>query len=165
MLQLLIHLDRHTEFMLKMSHRSVSRCFSCSHFFLSNGKQSAMSKRSQEGTSKEGSAVAKPRPMNLESKNLLSAKNDPPQDLSYPNSPGNQELDHSCVSARGKKLLRNANQNPTMYSQERQGDAQSSSTRKLGMRSNWSEVRLNSTTCRSPTIDILRKSSRTCRKS
>ena len=35
--------------------------FSCSHFLLSNTKQSAMSRRAREGTSKEGSAVAKPR--------------------------------------------------------------------------------------------------------
>ena len=34
-----------------------------------------MSKGAQESTSKEGSAVAKPRPMNLVSRNLLSAKN------------------------------------------------------------------------------------------
>ena len=67
---------------------------SCSHF-LANRKQSVMSKRGQESTSKEASAVAKPRPMNLESRNLLSAKKDPPQDSSDPNSPGDQELDQS----------------------------------------------------------------------
>ena len=38
--------------------------FSCSHF-LSNRKQGVMSKRAQESTSEEGSAVAKSRPMNL----------------------------------------------------------------------------------------------------
>ena len=53
--------------------------FSCSHF-LSNKKQSVMSKRAQESTAKEGSAVAKPRPMSLVPRNLLSAKKDPPQD-------------------------------------------------------------------------------------
>ena len=47
--------------------------FSCSHF-LSNRKQSIMSKRFQESTAKEGLAVAKPRPMSLVSTNLLSAK-------------------------------------------------------------------------------------------
>ena len=67
----------------------------------------------------------------LVSNNLTSAKKDPPQDLSDPNSLGNQELDQSCVSVRGRKLLRNTNQNPTICSQERQ-QGQSSSTRKLG---------------------------------
>ena len=56
-----------------------------------------MSKRAQEGTAKEGSAVAKPRPMSLVSRNLLSAKKTPPQDSSASNSPGNQELDQSYV--------------------------------------------------------------------
>ena len=69
----------------------------------------------------------------LVSNNLTSAKKDPPQDLSDPNSLGNQELDQSCVSVRGRKLLRNTNQNPTICSQERQ-QGQSSSTRKLGRR-------------------------------
>ena len=69
---------------------------SCSHF-LSNRKQSVMSKRAQESISKEGLAVAKPRPMNWVSRNLLTAKKDPPQDSSDPNSLGNQELDQSCV--------------------------------------------------------------------
>ena len=59
---------------------------SCNHF-LSNRKQSAMSKRAQESTSKAGSAVAKPKPMNLVSRNLLSAKKKPPQDSSDSNSP------------------------------------------------------------------------------
>ena len=74
--------------------------FACSHF-LSNRMQSIMSKRAQESTAKEVSAVAKPKPtptpMNLVSRNLLSAKKGPPQDSSDSNSPGNQELDQSCV--------------------------------------------------------------------
>ena len=58
-----------------------------------------------------------------------------PQDSSDSNSPANQELDQSCVSSSGRNLTRNINQNPTMYSQERQrDDTQSSSTRKLGRR-------------------------------
>ena len=84
---------------------------SCSHF-LSNRKQSVMSKRGWESTSKEGSAVAKPRPMNLESRNLLNAKKDPPQDSSDPNSPGDEELDQSCVSSSGRKLTPIINKNP-----------------------------------------------------
>ena len=59
----------------------------CSHF-LSNRKPSVMSKRASESTSKEGSAVAKTRPMNLVSWNLLSAKKTPPQDSSASNSRG-----------------------------------------------------------------------------
>ena len=58
-----------------------------------------MSKR--ESAPKEGSAVAKPRPMSLVSGNLLSAKKDPPQDLSDPNSQGNQELDQTSRRADG----------------------------------------------------------------
>ena len=82
---------------------------------------------------KRWSAVAKPRPMNLASKNFLSATKDPPQYLRDLNCPENQELDKSCVSSRGRKLTRNINPNPTMYSQGGQhDDTQSSSTRKLG---------------------------------
>ena len=104
--------------------------FSCGRF-LSNSKQSVMSKRAQESTSKEESAVAKPGPMNLVSRNLLTAKKDPLQDSSDSKEPGNQELDRSCVSSSGRKLTRNINQNPTIYSQERQqGNAQPSSTKK-----------------------------------
>ena len=64
--------------------------FSCSHF-LSNRKQSVVSKRAQERTS-EKSAVAKPRPMNLVSSTLLCAKKNPPQHSSDSNTPKNQEL-------------------------------------------------------------------------
>ena len=63
-----------------------------------------MSKRAQESTSIEGSAVAKPRPLNLVSRNFLSAKKDLPQDSSDPNRLGNQELDQCCVSSSGRKL-------------------------------------------------------------
>ena len=71
--------------------------FHCSHV-LSNRKQSVMSKRVHESTAKEGSAVAKPTPMCLVSRNNLSAKKNPPQDSSVLNSLGNQELDQSYVS-------------------------------------------------------------------
>ena len=105
--------------------------FSCSNS-LSNRKQCDMSKRAQGSTQKGRSAVAKPSPQNLVSRNLLSAKKNPPQDSSGPNSPRNQELDERCVSSRDRRLTRNINQNPTVYSQERQQeDTQSSSTRKL----------------------------------
>ena len=93
--------------------------FSCSHFFLSNGKQRAMSERSQDGTPKEGSAMAKPRPMNLVSRNLLSTKKDSPRDMSDSNSPLNAKVEHGGVSAFVWKLTRHTSQNPAMYSQVR----------------------------------------------
>ena len=50
-----------------VEHHELLDVFSCSHF-LSNRKQSVMSKRARESASKEGSAVTKPRPMNLVSR-------------------------------------------------------------------------------------------------
>ena len=82
---------------------------------------------------KEGSQVAKQRPMNLVSRNLPSAKKTLPQDSSASNSPGSQELDQSYVSPSLRKLMRNSNQDPASYSRERQqDDTQSSTHRKLG---------------------------------
>ena len=108
--------------------------FSCSHF-LSNRKQSVMSKRAQESTSKEGSAVAKPRPMNLVSRNLLSAKKTPLQDSSASDTPVKQEFDHSYVSPCVRKLMRNNNHHPTASSQERR-----QMTLYLLAPGNWGEV-------------------------
>ena len=105
--------------------------FSCSHF-LSNRKQSVMSKRAQESTAKEGSAVVKPRPMSLVSRNLLSAKKTLRKILSASKSAENQELDQSSVSWSARKLVRKNNQDPTAHSQERrQDDTPSGCTRKL----------------------------------
>ena len=63
--------------------------FSCSHLskFLSDPirKQCAMSKRVQESKMKEGSAVAKPKPMNL---NLSSMRKIPSQEARDPHSLG-----------------------------------------------------------------------------
>ena len=88
-----------------------------------------MSKRAQESTAEEGSAVAKPRAMNLVSRNLLVAKQNSSKDS---NSPGNQELDQSYVSPSVRKLMRNKSRDPTAYSQERrQDDTLFLSTRKL----------------------------------
>ena len=105
--------------------------FSCSHF-LSNRKQSVMSQRAQENTAKEGSAVAKPRPIEFGVKEPPLRKENPPQDSSASNSLGNQELDQSFVSSSVRELVRNNNQAPTAYSKERrQDDILSSSTKKL----------------------------------
>ena len=95
-----------------------------------------MSTRAQESMSKEGS-VAKPRPMNLVSRNLLSAKKTPPQDSSASHSMGNQELDQSYVSPSGSKLTRNSNQDQASYSQEGQRDEM---TLNLPATGNWGGV-------------------------
>ena len=62
--------------LLRLLHIMNFSMFSCSHS-LSYRKQSVMSKRAQECTAKEVSAVAKPTPMILVSRNLLSAKKNP----------------------------------------------------------------------------------------
>ena len=58
--------------LLRLLHIMSFSMFSCSHF--SNRKQVVMSMRAQECTSKEGSAVAKRRPMNLVSRRKLLLK-------------------------------------------------------------------------------------------
>ena len=143
---------------------------SCSHL-LSNRTQSVV-----QENSKERSAVAKPRPMNLVSRNHRSAEKTPPQDSSALNSRENQQLDQSYVSPSGTKLTRNSNQDPTTHSQElRQDDTPSWGVVNMQTQpapGNWSEVKTSnltglsytSTVCRSPTIDTLKKSSRTCGK-
>ena len=140
--------------------------FSCSHF-LSNRKQSVVSKRVQETTLKERSAVAKPRPMNLVSKNLLSAKKEPPQDLSDPNSPGNQELDQNWCFL--KLAAETCCATPTKTQQCILSGRRDESIFKLSPRQETerkgritkSESRIcTSAKCRSP-----RMSSRICRKS
>ena len=93
----------HLLHLLNVMNFSMSSCI----HFLSNTKQTVMTKRAQKTTPKEGSAVAKPGPMNLVSRSLLGAKKDPPQDLSYLDSPRSQELNQSCVSSRDKRLTRN----------------------------------------------------------
>ena len=94
--------------------------FSCSHFFLSNRKQSAMSKRGQEGTSGEGSAMAMPRLMNLVSHNLFKTRKNSPQDWSDSNNPMNATAEQGGVSTSVWKEMRNTNQNPAAHSQARQ---------------------------------------------
>ena len=131
--------------------------FSCSHV-LSNWKQSAMSRRAQESISKEVSAVAKPRPMNLVSRNIPSAKSNLPQGSGDSNSPGNEELDESYDSSSVRKLTRYIN--PTVYSQEmQQDDTQSSSTRILGGRdelsSSYGETCSGEIDCRIESYTIL----------
>ena len=94
--------------------------FSCSHVFLANRKQSAMSKKGQEGTSRGGTAMAKPRPMNLVSHNLSSAKKKSQQDLSDSNNPENAKAEQGGVSTSVWKQMRDTSQNPAEQSQVRQ---------------------------------------------
>ena len=94
--------------------------FSCSHLstFLSDPirKQCAMSKRVQESNLKEGSAVATPKLVNV---NLSSMRKIPSQGVSPARS--------------WKQSAWATDDDPTMYSQERQqNDAQTSNTRKTG---------------------------------
>ena len=98
---------------------------SCRHF-LSNRKQGLVSKRA-----KEGSAVAKPRPMHLVSGNLRAQRKPLRKIRLLRKALMNQELDQSYVSLRVRKLMRNSNQDPTARSQERRlDDTPSSNTRK-----------------------------------
>ena len=101
--------------------------------FLSDIKQSVMSQRAQESNTEEVSAVAKPRPMNMVSKNLLSAKQTSWKDSGASNSPGNQELNQSSVSRSTRKPARDRVQNPATNSQVwQQDDNPFWCTRKLG---------------------------------
>ena len=94
--------------------------FSRSHFFLSNRKQSAMSKRSQKSTSTEGSPMAKSRPMNLVSHSLVSARKNSPQDMSDSKNPGNTKEEHGNVSASIWQQVRDLSQHSALNSQVRQ---------------------------------------------
>ena len=103
--------------------------FPGSHF-LSDRKQSTMSKRVQERKIEGGLAVAKQSSACLVSRNLSAGQT--PVDPSAPHSHGNQELDQSSVSWSARKLVRNNNQDPTTHSQEwRPDDTPSSGTRKV----------------------------------
>ena len=85
-------------------------------------KQSAMSKKGQEATSSEGSPMAKPkpmnpamaklRPMNLVLHNSLSARKNPPQDLSDPVNPKNAEEEQGGFLISIRKLVRNTSRDP-----------------------------------------------------
>ena len=64
--------------------------------------------------------MAKPRPMNLVSRNLLSARNDTPQDMSNSSNPVNSKTEQCDVSSGIWKQMRNTSQDPAMHSQVRQ---------------------------------------------
>ena len=105
--------------------------FSCSHFFLSNRKQSAMSKRGQEGNSGEGSAmakprllnlvIAKPRPVNLVSHNLLSMEKNSPQILSDPTNLENAKAEQGGVLTSAWKHARHGPKSSRAFSSEATG--------------------------------------------
>ena len=92
-------------------------------------KQCAMSKRVQESNLKEGTAVAKPKPLTL---NLSSMTKIPSQEVRDPNSLAKQTLDQSGVPARSwKQSAWATDDGPTMYPQERQQNyAQTSNNKK-----------------------------------
>ena len=87
-----------------------------------------MSKRGQQATSSEGSPMAKPklmnpamaksRPRNLVLHNPLSARKNPPQDLSGPVNLENAEEEQGGASSI-RKLMRDPSRDPTEYSQVR----------------------------------------------
>ena len=143
--------------------------FSCS-YFLSNRKQSIMSKRAQESKT-EGLAVAKPKRMSLVSRNFLSAKKTSSIDSGASNSPGNEKLDQRCVS-RGQgnrcetvpkiqlRILKSGNMMAIRF--EAQGNLCGVvSVRDQKAQGNQCEVSItslkgpgwNTTICKSPTID------------
>ena len=143
--------------------------------FLSNRKHSVMSKRAQESTPIEGVAVAKPRPMNLVSRNLLSVKKNSQEDVGDSNSPGNQELDQSLCFIQRQET--DAKHQPKPNNVCSRGTTPGNWDGEMNLQAqpapgNWSEVRTsksagprwNSTMCKSPTINTLRLSSRTCGK-
>ena len=103
--------------LLKINNFSM---FSCIHF-LSNRKQRFMSKRAQESKTEEGPAEAKPRPLSLVSRNLLSVKQTSSVHSGAWNRPGHQKLDVSSLSRGTGKPVRDS-QDPTMRSQEWQQD-------------------------------------------
>ena len=162
----------------------ISRCFLAAIFFQTESRVSCP-RELKKVLRKRGRQWRNRDQWILVSRNLPSAKNDPPQDLSDPNSLGTRELDQSCVSSRDRKLTGNINPNPTMYSQERQTRLHSifqhqetraerwiSKTQpapgnwaREGRISNSEGRSYTSTICRSPIIGTLRKSSRICRKS
>ena len=80
-----------------------------------------MSKRAQESKTEEGPAEAKPRPLSLVSRNLLSVKQTSSVHLGAWNRPGHQKLDVSSLSRGTGKPVRDS-QDPTMRSQEWQQD-------------------------------------------
>ena len=91
-----------------------------SHFFLSNRKQSVMSKRTQEGYSDDSPTVkTKSRSMNLVShRNLSVARQNSQENKSDSRIPGSDRMDH--VPAVYRKPLRSStDESPSLRSQER----------------------------------------------
>ena len=63
-----------------------------------------------DGTSRESSAMAKARSMNLVSYNVLRAKKDPPHDISDSDTPGNAKAAQGGVSTCTWKQMRDTSQ-------------------------------------------------------
>ena len=125
--------------------------FSCSHF-LSN----CMSKRAQGSKTEEGPAEAKPRPMSLVSRNLLSAKQTtgkPVRDSSQDPTTHSQEWQQDDNPLRG--AWRFCVEWWVLRVQEGQGNRCEVSITSLRGQG-W-----KTTICKAPTMDTLKKSSRT----
>ena len=95
--------------------------FSCS-LFLSNRKQSTMSKIIQGRKTREEPAVAKPRSTCLISRNLFNQKYTSSLVSDASDVPGDPQLDSESVFGSTGKLARNKDQNPATCSQERKKD-------------------------------------------
>ena len=95
--------------------------FSCS-LFLSNRKQSTMSKIIQGRKTGEEPAVAKPRSTCLISRNLFNQKYTSSLVSDASDVPGDPQLDSESVFGSTGKLARNKDQNPATCSQERKKD-------------------------------------------
>ena len=123
--------------------------FSCSHFFLSNRKQSAMSKRGQEGifrrrfgdgeveTFEFGDGEAETyefgvaQPLEYEENSL--------EDLNDSNNPANAKAEQGGVSTSVWKQIRDTRQNPAEHSQARQQeDTQNADTDSTSV---WKQMR------------------------
>ena len=93
----------------------------CNHF-LSNRKQSTMSKRAVQSKTEEERVLAKSKPACLASRNLLGAKQTSSRDPCASFSPENQESGRISVFGSSGRPARDRSQNPTTHSQEWQED-------------------------------------------
>ena len=160
--------------LLKNMNFSMPSCH-----FLSNRRQSVMSKRAQERTSKEGSAVAKPRPMNLVSRNLPERKENSLRKIRVLRTAresrvgselcfierqetGAKQQTQQCIPKSGAKMTLNllATGNWGGVVNLRVSEHQETGAR--WWQSNRKDKVGISHNAKSPTLGTLRKSSRTC---
>ena len=154
--------------------------FSCSHF-LSNRKQGVMSKRARESIAKEGSAVAKPRPMIL-CQGTSWAKREPFRKIRVLRTAQGVKSWIRVMFHRGQEIAAKQQPRPnSIFSRattrwhsifEHQATDAEWKTGKLSEHQEigarwWLKIERHvwkSTVCKSPTTDTLKKSSKTCGK-